>query len=126
MVRSTNEIFDNVCDLIKNSKYKDDVIRVSANKRTYETKYDSSLYGKGEKYVQIEFIERGKIVRQPKQEIPFDKNFLDKVKKIANNNDDYWEYLGTEGDPGSITISVTEVPVHVEEEDKYPKKREKF
>lgn len=116
----TDNKFEAICEIIEERGFEDDVVRVYASKRVYEHRNVDTEYDTGEKYIQIEFLERGVTVREDELEVPFTKGFLDQVEQLAT---DGWEYLGTEGEPGAITICNTETPIYYEE-DGYTRRRE--
>lgn len=112
--------FEAICEMITEQGFEDEVVRVYASKRVYEYSNADDEYDTGEKYVQIEFLERGVTVLEDELEVPFSEEFLSQVERLATGD---WEYLATEGEPGAITISNTETPVYYED-DGYTRKKE--
>lgn len=113
MSEDLDDKFEKICNLIEKFEYKNEIVRVYGCSRTYEHEVKSDYPNIGEKYIQIEFLERGTLVHKDQLDVPFNEEFIDELEKLS---DDQWEYIGTEGEPGALTISNTETAIYDHED----------
>lgn len=107
------EKYNHVCDLIDRFDVEDDVVCVRGVSHIPSYKLSMDAEQSGERYVEIAVLEQGESIPFDGIDIPFPEKFIEKLKQISC---DGWDYLGTDGDPGCITIVDNNAVVEVGQE----------